>query len=274
VADATPAISPADDLNARAEARVDAFLHFWYRLLYDLWSVARLFVFILYLALAVLSFWVWFVSMVFVMARLLLHAVMTLLLTLSGGLPGREAPGDMTGVGAEISHWWRTRGRYALFVYPLASHYVIAKRATRRFLHWNAPRKALAVLVTATLVIIPGLYVIPRPQYVQIVDNDVLDRNREKIRYLIHAVDLYNTGKTREYENEPVWWLGKLNEQGLKNQLQPGRFYRVWIVGVRWWYFPTLFPNVISATETDREGNELDTPSHFIPPTTTGSTGS
>src|SRR5262245_9502158 len=137
VADATPAISPTDDLNARAEARVDAFLHFWYRLLHDVWIVSRLLIFIVYLAVPALGFWVSIASMVFVIARLLLHAVMALLLTLSGGLPGRDAPADMAGVGSEISHWWRTRGRYALFVYPLASHWVIARRAVRRFLHWT-----------------------------------------------------------------------------------------------------------------------------------------
>jgi hypothetical protein len=157
----------------------------------------------------------------------------------------------------------------------MASHYVIASRAARRFFHWTATRKTLALVATTAFVVVPLLYVVPRPQYVQIVDNDVLDyRSADQVRYLIHAVDLFDTDQTREYRNEPAWYLGKINEQGLKNQLQPGRFYRLWLVGIRWYYLPTLFPNVIAATETDKEGNTLANPSHFVPATTTGTGGS
>jgi len=191
---------------------------------------------------------------------------MTLLLWLSGGLPGDDAPQDLSGVNKEISHWWRTRGRYALFVYPAASHFVIAQRSTRRFFHWAPSRKLLAVVATTLFVIVPLIYVVPRPQYVQIVDNDVIEYTSDrKVRYLIHGVDLFTAGQTREFENEPVWWLGKVNEQGLKNQLQPGRFYRLWIVGLRWYYWPTLFPNILTATETDRQGKTLEMPTHFVP---------
>ena len=56
----------------------------------------------------------------------------------------------------------------------------------------------------------------------------------------------------------------------MKSQLVPGRYYKFMIVGIRWYFMPTLYPNVISATETDEEGNILTEPSHFLPSTRTG----
>jgi len=117
--------------------------------------------------------------------------------------------------------------------------------------------------------------VVPRPQYVQITDDNAMDyepgaNNTMTVRYLIHAVDLHSGGAHREYQNEQVWWLGKINPQGLKSQLVPGRYYKLQIVGVRWYFLPTLYPNIISATETDEAGAVLNEPSQFLPSTRTG----
>jgi hypothetical protein len=85
------------------------------------------------------------------------------------------------------------------------------------------------------------------------------------VRYLIHAVDLFKPTKLNEYQNERAAHLGKLDEQGVKNALVPGRYYRLLVVGIRWWYMPTLFPNIISVKEVDIHGKPLDEPSHLIP---------
>jgi hypothetical protein len=110
---------------------------------------------------------------------------------------------------------------------------------------------------------------------VQVTDDNAIDyqpgaNGNATIRYLIHAVDLNNPGVHHEYTNEQMWWLGKINPQGMKSQLVPGRYYKFMIVGIRWYFMPTLYPNVISATETDEEGNILTEPSHFLPSTRTG----
>jgi hypothetical protein len=90
------------------------------------------------------------------------------------------------------------------------------------------------------------------------------------VGYLIHAIDLDDPSQTREYMNENAWWVGKINPQGLKARLVPGRYYKMWVIGLRWWFAPTLYPNIVSVTETDAKGNALEHPSTFIPATTTG----
>jgi hypothetical protein len=91
------------------------------------------------------------------------------------------------------------------------------------------------------------------------------DGSTMRVRYLIHAVDIDDPSHTREYQNEVAWWLGKINPQGLKAQLVPGRFYKLEVVGIRWYFLPTLYPNIISAEETDANGVVLDRPSSFVP---------
>ena len=83
---------------------------------------------------------------------------------------------------------------------------------------------------------------------------------------MIHAQDLFKPGKMREYENERAVHLGKIDAQGVKNALVPGRYYRVLVVGLRWYYMPTMFPNIISVKEVDINGDPLAEPAHLIAP--------
>jgi len=110
---------------------------------------------------------------------------------------------------------------------------------------------------------------VPRPNLVQVIDNNAIrytDSGRT-VRYVINAVDLRDPAHTQEYLNERVWWLGKIDPQGLKSTLLPGRYYRFWVVGIRWYYLPTLFPNIIAAQEVDPQGHTIPDP---LPPGSAG----
>ena len=100
------------------------------------------------------------------------------------------------------------------------------------------------------------------------MDNNAVHYTEDgsQVFYVVHAVDLDNPGHTREYVNENAWWLGKINPQGLKNRLQKGRNFRLWVVGIRWFYKPTLFPNIIGATEIDKQGDPVAPSLQASPP--------
>jgi hypothetical protein len=123
-------------------------------------------------------------------------------------------------------------------------------------------------VVTGWLVVVPGLYIVPRAHDVQITDDNAVeyDKKTNTTTYLVHALDLHTDNKTREYLNEDAWYLGKINSQGLKSQLQIGRTYRLRVVGIRWYYMPTLYPNIISATEIDADGNAVERPGRLVAP--------
>jgi hypothetical protein len=271
--DATTTRSEA--IQKQAEAHVDGLLAMLHRALDGVWGFFRFLLFLIYLLFAVLSFWLWATSMLFLFIRLALHATMTVLLWLSGGLvssTGERLSFDKAT--ADIELWWRRRhGSYSVFVHPVASHAAMMRRSTQRFWHWSLPRKLVGLMAAAAFIALPGLWVVPRPHYVQIVDDNVIDHHQGQVRYLVHGVDMFKPGQTREYQNERAVWLGKINPQGIKNRLVVGRFYRLWVIGVRWYWVPTLFPNIIGVTEVDGEGNTLTTPSHLIPAATTGRSG-
>jgi hypothetical protein len=266
------AVSHSELTQKKAEAHVDGFLHGMSRIGRGIGDVARFLLFLLYLVLVVISFWLWAISALFLLARLALHGAMTTLLWASGGLApvaGRQP--TLEDAAREVKLWWyRRHGTYSLFVHPIASHYVVVQRASRRFWHWSALRQMLAVAAALVFIVLPGLYIVPRPHYVQITDDNVIDHHQGQVRYLIHGVDLFEPGQTREYMNERAPWLGKINPQGVKSEIQPGRFYRLWVIGIRWYWLPTLYPNIIGVTEVDAQGETLETPSHFVAPTTTG----
>jgi hypothetical protein len=204
--------------------------------------------------------------------RLVFKAVMLVLLWLSGGTapPRIVPPRTMTATMllARMQIWDLRLVVYDELVWPLKRHLLRFGRAVERFWHWPLTRKALAAIVIAWLVLVPALYVIPRPHDVQITDDNAVryDSSTNKTTYLVHALDLHSDNKTREYINEDAWYLGKINSQGLKSQLQHGRTYRLWVVGIRWYYLPRLYPNIISATEIDAQGNEVEHPAKLAMP--------
>ena len=252
-----PAMPAARSLSARAEQVASAIE----RAVREAWTFLRFLFFVVYLLIAVVSFWLWAVAAVIGVVRFALRALMLSLLWLSGGAaprPGPPAPNMATALQAELRYLWDERlAAYDDVARPIARNLLGARRATRTFWHWSFPKKALSLVAIGAFVIVPGLYVVPRPNEVQITDDNAVeyDKITNKTTYLVHALDLHIDGKHREYLNEDAWYFGKINSQGLKSQLQIGRTYRLWVVGIRWYYMPTLYPNIISATEIDTKGN-------------------
>lgn len=253
--------------------RVKQVLHRLVRAVVELWTFLRFLVFVVYLLIAVIVFWLWVVTATMGLVRIGCRALMLLLLRLSGGGVPQPAtptaPSTSIAVKRELVELWDLRlHAYEELARPLARHLVGAQRATRTFWHWSPVRKAFTLVVTAMLVVVPGLYVVPRAHDVQITDDNAVayDKKTNKTTYLVHALDLHAENKTREYLNEDAWYLGKINSQGLKSQLQIGRTYRLRVVGIRWYYMPTLYPNIISATEIDAEGNVVERPGRLVAP--------
>jgi hypothetical protein len=238
------------------------------------WNLRFLF-FAVFLVLSVVLFWLWVVSVALAAVRTILHLLAATLAWLGGKGPhGLRGPGTFAHLRQMLRSVWRERmGHYRELARPVARGYVAIRDAFVEFWRWSPGYKLAAVVSTAFLVVIPGSYIVPRPHLVQIIDDNVIEHHNAPngtLRYLIHAVDLKSPGKLREYENERAVHLGKIDPQGLKNQIVPGRYYRLWVVGIRWQFLPTLFPNIISATEVDRNGNPMAEPSYLIPETTTG----
>lgn len=258
------------NVEARAEAKVTKFLRDVKGLGNALVDAVRFVLFFLFILTAVVRFWLLCLTVVLHLFRVALHLLTIPLRTAAGAYPPRPASHKQTFLS---SHLGITL--YFELVKPIVHMWFETLATCRSFWHYTIARKTLVVIVTFFCAIVPASYLIPRPHTVQILDNNVLNNHRSalssnSVGYLIHAIDLDDPAQTREYINENAWWLGKLNSQGLKAHLVPGRYYKLWVIGLRWWIAPTLYPNIISATETDAQGNELEHPSTFIPATTTG----
>lgn len=262
--------SDAGTVQARAEAYVD---HSWGRLkksAHAMWDSARFLFFFLYVLTAIVRFWLWAVTVVLILLRVALHFLAFPLRRAGGAYPPPRSPGtSLHQRGA-----WRAEFRSEV-VTPLSRMLADGRDVSRSFWHFTFARKVLVVILSFAFVVVPGSYFVPRVHTVQVLDDNALNYQDSKIGqstagYIIHAMDVDEPGKTREYVNENAWWLGKVNSQGLKAKIVPGRFYRIWVVGLRWWWAPPLYPNIVSVTETDAKGQALHEPSVFMPATTTG----
>jgi hypothetical protein len=256
---------------ARAESLASGILDGTGRVAANIWQLARFVLFAVYLLLSILSIWLWLIGAVFSTLRFFVRAVMIVFLWLSGGIappPGAAPLSLAEAIERDLQYFWRSRVvAYRRVTRGLAEQIVGARRATETFWRWTFARQAFALAVAALMLGIPLAYVIPRPHYVQVTDDNAIEYRvgTEKVIYLVHAVDLFDPTQTREYINEDAVHLGKFNSQGLKAQIVPGRSYRFWVVGIRWWKYPRLFPNIIRAQEVDAQGNVLADPSLHIP---------
>jgi hypothetical protein len=223
---------------------------------------AQFAVFLIYLAVSVIGFWVWVFSLLIGTLRLLLKLTRNVLLLISALQP---PPAGWTGDGlverlrAELQRLWNQRLLlYADLARPVGRQIVAWSHSARRFWHLPLFHKLAAAVASLGFVFLPLAFVVPRPHEVQITDRNSFSHADGPLRYLIHAVDLSDPSKTREYENEYAFYLGKINPQGLKASLREGHFYRLWVVGIRWNYLPTMYPNIISAVEIDKDGSEIE----------------
>jgi hypothetical protein len=274
------AYEDATYLSAEAEAElraknIEEAADRWYHLMRDVaigvWDIFRFVLFALFALLAVLYFWLWMFSAFSFLLRLVLRVIMLPLLWLSDGTPRRE--GEPMGVpealALDLKAQWANRDRtYLTIARPLARAIVTVQETLIRFWHFNFAKKVFTLVLAFWTIFVPGLFIVPRPHYVQLINNDAIDYGSggaTDVRYLVHAVDLFDPSNTREYMNEPAWWFGKLNAQGLKNRLHKGEYYKMWIVGIRWWYMPTLYPNIIWVSEVDRSGKPIDDENYMVP---------
>ena len=256
----------AEDLIRAAEAQGRRAKWGMFTWIYNL----RFLAFGVYLILAVITFWLWVFTTVLWFIRTVLHLVASILAWIGGGgwhqVRGRN---PVQVFGAWFRRFWSDRmSHYRSAARPVARGIVTVRDGMVTFWKWGPAHKIAAVLATFFLVVIPGTYIVPRPHYVQIIDDNVIEHHNPPngtIRYLIHAVDLHKPSRKYEYQNERAVWLAKIDPQGIKNELVPGRFYRLSVIGIRWQFLPTLFPNIISVTEVDRQGNPLPEPSGLIP---------
>jgi len=228
----------------------------------ELLRFAQFAVFLIYLAVSVIGFWVWVFSLLIGTLRLLLKLTRNVLLLISALQP---PPAGWTGDGlverlrAELQRLWNQRLLlYADLARPVGRQIVAWSHSARRFWHLPLFHKLAAAVASLGFVFLPLAFVVPRPHEVQITDRNSFSHADGPLRYLIHAVDLSDPSKTREYENEYAFYLVKLNPQGLKASLREGHFYRLWVVGIRWNYLPTMYPNIISAVEIDKDGSEIE----------------
>jgi hypothetical protein len=241
----------------------------------DVVDVVRLLLFVLYFLSAILRFWLWVFTAALTALRVLIHVATLPLSLLAGARPPPRRPAAAAAEGSPTSLRTGLRDELRRALAPLLVQLAVVGDVLRAFGHYTVMRKVLALQMTVLFVGIPGMYFVPRTQDVQILDNNVLNYQDSKIGqsdagYLVHGADMDDPGVVRVYMNENAWWLAKINSQGLKARLVPGRYYRLQVVGLRWWYAPALYPNIISATELDAQGHELSQPSVFLPSATTG----
>jgi hypothetical protein len=269
-------------VSSSREERVLARISAWFRGvgtgIWRWWWHLRFLFFAVFLLLSVVIFWLWVITLALGALRLLLHLMAAILAWLGGKGPhGHHGPGVYATLRSSLRSVWQDRTMvYRDMARPVARGFVAIRSGMVEFWRWSPGYKLASVITTLALVVVPSMYVIPRPHLVQILDDNVIEHHNPpggSVRYLIHAVDLNNPKKLREYENERVVYLGKIDPQGVKNQLVVGRFYRVWVIGIRWYYLPTLFPNIVRVTEVDRNGKTLAEPSHLIPSPVTGDAG-
>ncbi len=268
--DSDNVLSKSRALEVRAEAKVTETLRTTKNLSVAIFDAARFLLFSVFIATAILRFWLLSLTLVLHLVRFTLHILTIPLRTASGANPPQSKQGKRTFASSHVG----LTLYYELFK-PIEHVWIELTFAARSFWHYTIARKTLVVVLGFFFVLVPLSYLVPRPHTVQILDNNVLNNQSSKLNaategYLIHAIDLDDPTQTREYANENAWWLGKVNAQGLKARLVPGRYYKIWVTGLRWWIAPTMYPNIISAAEVDAKGNILEHPSTFIPPATTG----
>lgn len=241
----------AERLSETLSARVDTGLAHSRRAFGEIWALLQVLLFVVYLVLAAVSFWLAALSLLLVVPRLIAHVGMVPVLWLAGGLRGR---GEAGGLRDEARHWWRTSGRYQWLVAPDGGPLESLRRGGRRFRQFSMARKLLAVLVTFYLVVLPALFLVPRPRDVRVVDNNMLVVNGTTVRHLVHAQPLGGAGLNDLFRTDGAWWFGHPQPENLRARLRPGRTVRIWIIGVRWW-LPTLFPTIIAVSDPDERGD-------------------
>ena len=231
--------------------------------------------FVAYMALAVVSFWMWLGAALFNGVRAFSSAGARALLVLSTGiprLPGDEDSGTIEAVGNYFSAGGDDREQiYERWGDAMQRRLFKVRRAFLLFVTWPFGRKLIAVAMILLLVGAPMFFIVPRPQYVIITDSNSLVENVVgNAVYLIHGRGLFDN-QNYEYQNRELWLYGKWSNQVVKNQLHDGRIYKLWVIGIRW-YAPELYPNIVWVQEVNLQGEVIPfSPPLMLPPGTINS---
>lgn len=224
-------------------------------LVYGLTRVAAVLLFMFYVTTCILRFWLWLVTTILSFARVLIR-VLTIPLRRMAGIQGRFQVGnDNSPIDTSIIG----EMQYELLV-PALRFVGYVGGIMKTFWEIDVPRKLIAIILNIIFLIGPSLWVIPRTLFIKVIDPNALVSNQAGQGYLILAHDPQYPKIKFEFENENVLYLGKLNSPGLKAMFVTGKYYKIQVIGIRWYWPTQLFPNIISAEEVDANGNSIAIP--------------
>jgi len=221
-------------------------------LVFGLSRVAAVLFFMFYVVTCILRFWLWVVGTFLNLLRVLIR-ILTTPLRRMAGIRGHFKEGIAS---SALNTSMLSELRFELLV-PFLRFVAYAGGILKTFWAIDVPRKIIAIILNISFVVGPALWVIPRSFFVEIIDPNALVPAESGKGYLILARDPHFPRIKFEFENENVLYLGKLNSPGLKAQFVTGKYYKIKVIGVRWYWPIPLYPNIISAEEVDANGEPI-----------------
>ncbi len=236
------------------------FINFFktlFRIFWDLFLSLRILLFVVYVLIAILRFWIWFLEKVLTTLRMLIR-LLTVPLGVASGLPfgaSFKAKSD--------NFFFKSFWKYTYFtiirefLIEVRDTMIIVREGIYTFWELSFARKVVVLVIPFFLVLGPLGFIIPRPQEVEIVAiNSIRDNiaTAGDASYVILAKGFDGPHDFRQYVNKDAWWLTKVNSQRLKTILKEGKKFQVWIVGYRIVFPIEMYPNMVYAVELDENG--------------------
>lgn len=208
--------------------------------------------FMFYVITCILRFWMWTITTILNLMRVLMRVVTTPLRRMAG-IQGHFKE-DIAS--SALSTSMISELRFELLV-PFLRLIAYAGGILKTFWTIDVPRKIIAIILNICFIVGPALWVIPRSFFIEVVDPNALVPAQSGKGYLILARDPHFPKIKFEFENENVLYLGKLNSPGLKAKFVTGKFYKIKVIGVRWYWPIPLYPNIITAEEVNADGQPI-----------------
>lgn len=221
---------------------------------FDIIETFRLLLFLVYIITGVLRFWIWVLEKILGLFRLLIR-ILTVPLGVVSGVHYSSAYIDNKNVAAVKKIWVDIYSNIlAEIAIILRSMVITAWVSWAIFWRVSVSRKIILLISSFTLVVLPLGFIVPRPEFVQIVDkNSIADEvgKEGKESYVILGTGFESPNDYRQYVNKDAWWLLKFNSQKVKTILEPGKSYQIWVTGYRITVPVEWYPNIIYAIECD-----------------------